>query len=282
MPNRTIPYGYKVINGITQINETEQKTVSLIFEQYTAGISLKAIAELLTETKTEYAPNHYDWNKNRVKRIIENKNYIGNITYPQIINEDVWIIVNRLKEKKYSSFQRKQDEIKPIARTAFCLECGNKLRYLPDKRYAKSQIWRCNACGVCICLTKDELIKGITDILIRIAKNPEIIDNEYNSDYKTADIMRLENQIGSALERKGLDKVELTNLILECAAKKYDEFNKSGRHITDKLKADLRNLSPLEAYNCELYKEITQKLQISKEKICLLLKNGYVAERNEK
>lgn len=282
MPNRTIPYGYKVVDGHTQINETEQNTVSLIFERYITGISLKAIAELLTKTKTEYAPNHYDWNKNRVKRIIENKNYIGNITYPQIINEDVWTLANSIKEKKYSTCRRKQNEIKPIARTAFCLECGHKLCYLPDKRFAKSQIWHCNTCGVNIRLTEDELMDGITEILIRITKTPKIIDSQYNSDYKTADIMRLENQIGSALERKELEKSELTKLILECASKKYDEFSKSGRHITEKLKASLKNSSPLEAFNYDLYKEITQKLQISKEKICLLLKNGYVAERNEK
>lgn len=55
------------------INEAEADTVREIAEQYLSGKSLKAIAEMLTAKHIEYMSGKTDWNRSRIKRIVEDK-----------------------------------------------------------------------------------------------------------------------------------------------------------------------------------------------------------------
>ena len=83
MKHRTLPFGYEIQNGIVQINKAETQTVTWIFTEYLNGSNLKEIAESLTIQRTEYMPDKYDWNKNRIKRIIEDRCYTGDGKYPK-------------------------------------------------------------------------------------------------------------------------------------------------------------------------------------------------------
>lgn len=65
-----IPFGYTMENGRIEINQQQAEILCEIFTEYIQGTSLKAKAEKLSESKIEYAPNKYSWNKNRVQRIL--------------------------------------------------------------------------------------------------------------------------------------------------------------------------------------------------------------------
>ncbi len=80
--NRIIPFGYCVINGKYALNICESEAVQKIFSDYIGGKSLKTIA---AEMQIPYNANKIAWNKNMVSRVLENRKYIGENSYPQIV-----------------------------------------------------------------------------------------------------------------------------------------------------------------------------------------------------
>lgn len=85
--NRYIPFGYKFEGGQPVPHPAESGIVREIFSRYSAGDSLKVIAENLTSRKVEYSPGKTAWDKARIKRILENARYIGESDYPAIIEK---------------------------------------------------------------------------------------------------------------------------------------------------------------------------------------------------
>ena len=83
--NRIIPFGYCVINGKYALNICESEAVKKIFSDYIGGKSLKTIA---AEMQIQYNANKIAWNKNMVSRVLENRKYIGENGYPQIVTEE--------------------------------------------------------------------------------------------------------------------------------------------------------------------------------------------------
>ncbi len=82
LKNRNIPFGYCMVNGKYALNAPEAETVRKIFADYINGKSLKTIA---AEMQIPYNMGKAVWNKNMVCRVLENKKYIGENGYPQII-----------------------------------------------------------------------------------------------------------------------------------------------------------------------------------------------------
>lgn len=94
LKNRNIPFGYCVVNGKYAINEIEAQAVREIFENYINGKSLKTIA---AEMKIPYNSGKTLWNKNMVCRVLENRKYIGESGYPQIVNANDFEQATRIK-----------------------------------------------------------------------------------------------------------------------------------------------------------------------------------------
>ena len=84
LKNRSIPFGYCVINGRYALNTAESEAVQKIFSDYIGGKSLKAIAAEMT---IPYIKGKHMWNKNMVCRVLENSKYIGENGYPQIVSK---------------------------------------------------------------------------------------------------------------------------------------------------------------------------------------------------
>ena len=75
------------------------------------------------------------------------------------------------------------------------------------------------------------------------------------------------------------DKNEIQNMILQCATKKYDAY-KGVRHITDRLKADFEQSSPLSAFNTRLFDRTVSAITIDKDKkVWLKLKNNKIIRK---
>ena len=82
LKNRSIPFGYCMVNGKYALNAPEAEAVREIFADYIGGKSLKTIA---AEMQIPYNMGKAIWNKNMVCRVLENEKYIGENGYPQII-----------------------------------------------------------------------------------------------------------------------------------------------------------------------------------------------------
>lgn len=101
--NRVIPFGYCMRNGEVTVDFAESKAVIEIFEEYLNGSSLMQIAKLMESEKIRYTADSEHWNKNMVKRIIENKKYLGSNKYPQIISKIFFTHANEKRVKKAPS-----------------------------------------------------------------------------------------------------------------------------------------------------------------------------------
>lgn len=101
--NRTIPFSYCMRNGEVITEPTESKAVVRIFEEYLNGSSFLQIAKLMESEKIRYIADSEHWDKNMVKRIIENEKYLGNGKYPQIIDGETFKIANKKRVQKATS-----------------------------------------------------------------------------------------------------------------------------------------------------------------------------------
>ncbi len=95
--NRSVPFGYNMVNGNFTLNEIEAESVRKIFADYIGGKSLKIIASEMT---VPYNPIKAVWNKNMVCRVIENRKYIGENGYPKIISEKDFERAAKIKSER--------------------------------------------------------------------------------------------------------------------------------------------------------------------------------------
>lgn len=287
MKNRRFPYGYEMRNGDIQICMSELNVLTDIFDSYINGSNLKDIADRLTFKRIEYLPDEYVWNKSRVKRMIEDKRYLGDEKYPSIISEKIFNKANSVKQSRCTTKNCVVTaENKPIVYLARCAICGSHLYHTTDSRYSESESWRCKAddCGLNVKLSIAELQVQITDLLNEVIQNPNLIkylDDEQTEEIQT-NVMRLENEIERLLNSADFNKDELQNLILECAAEKYNS-DKSTRHITDRLKVDFEKSGPLSSFSSKLFESTVSAVLI--DKICtvsLKLKDGNIIGKEDK
>ncbi len=110
LKNRSIPFGYCMVNGEYALNAPEAETVRKIFSEYIGGKSLRAIA---VEMVIPYNVDKNKWNINMVCRVLENKKYIGENGYPQIVSESDFRLAAQIKaERKTYRKPATQDEIR--------------------------------------------------------------------------------------------------------------------------------------------------------------------------
>ena len=284
MKNRRFPYGYEMQNGLIVICLKEADTVKQIFSQYLNGKNLKNIAERLTENQIEFLPGEYGWNKSRIKRMIEDERYIGDNTYPAIIDKDIFQKANFEKNSRRTNISPVVTaEKKLLTHKVICADCRRRLFHNTDSRLKNSEKWFCKNedCKFSVYMAIAGLEYMVTKILNLLISKPSL------AEYKETDIqaepsleiIRMENEIERQLESIDFDKNEIQNMILQCATKKYDEY-KGVRHITDRLKADFEQSSPLSAFNTRLFDRTVSAITIDKDKkVCLKLKNNKIIRK---
>ena len=97
LKNRSIPFGYCMVNGKYSLNAPEAEAVRKIFAEYIGGKSLKTIA---AEMQIPYNTGKAVWNKNMVCRVIENTKYIGEDGFPKIISDEDFIRASEIKAER--------------------------------------------------------------------------------------------------------------------------------------------------------------------------------------
>lgn len=284
MKNRRFPYGYEMQNGLIVICLKEADTVKQIFSQYLNGKNLKNIAERLTENQIEFLPGEYGWNKSRIKRMIEDERYIGDDTYPAIIDKDIFQKANFEKNSRRTNISPVVTaEKKLLTHKVICADCRRRLFHNTDSRLKNSEKWFCKNedCKFSVYMTVAELEHEITEILNLLISTPKFTEYE-ETDIQaepSLEIIRMENEIERQFESIDFDKNEIQNMILQCATKKYDAY-KGVRHITDRLKADFEQSSPLSAFNTRLFDRTVSAITIDKDKkVCLKLKNNKIIRK---
>ncbi|MEG1964934.1 MAG: recombinase family protein [Oscillospiraceae bacterium] len=104
--NRTVPYGYQIINGEITEKKDEADIVRWIFNRYEKGASYKKIADILTAKEVFYLENKNTWNKNNIKRILENRKYSGREDTTALITEENFDAVQNIIAGKIKRLHR--------------------------------------------------------------------------------------------------------------------------------------------------------------------------------
>ena len=138
---RTISYGYEIRNGAIAIQPEEAKTVSEIFALYLAGKTLQSISDMLVQHSIPFYMGEVRWNKNSIKRIIDNTKYIGDETYPRIIADDVFQEAHKLKDCKGGAATPLSPILEYIKEICVCGKCGT--RYKRVNTWGSREKWMC-------------------------------------------------------------------------------------------------------------------------------------------
>ncbi len=215
MKNRTIPFGYMMQNGEITTNPTEVLAVVTIFSDYLAGHSLLDIAKRMEVPYSEGAV----WNKNMVKRILENEKYLGTEKFPQLISDEMFRAVNEKKSRKATSLCVLPEDMKIVRNLAVCKECGGRL-------FRKNELWDCrnSRCYRFSFQLTDQMLMGAVLMVLNSAiANPSLLecDSEVGRYAPDAEIIRRENEIRHKMDAANPDYDRTKAEILELAQLKY-------------------------------------------------------------
>ena len=219
--NRKFPFGYMMQNGEITTNPKEVLAVVTIFRSYLNGESLVDIAKTMEVPYNEGVA----WNKNMVKRIIENEKYLGTDKYPQLIDEDTFRRANATRVSKATSLCVITDDLQEIRNRTFCKECGNRL--FRKGGNTRSEKWDCRrkeCYPLDYRLTDQMLIGAILNVLNSVIANPSLLEcSAESSTYApSGDVVRQQNEIRHMMDAAQLDYERTKSKILRLAQMQYD------------------------------------------------------------
>ena len=163
--NRNIPFGYTMKKGEIIAEPTESQAVKDIFKLYLDGKSMSELARQMSISQISYNGITFDWNKNMVKRILENEKYLGKDGYPVLIDNETFNHANARKKSKATSVNEISEELKIIRSLTYCTECGHRLSRIGGN--TQTDKWDCRniECSRFNYRLTDNMIK---DILLHI------------------------------------------------------------------------------------------------------------------
>lgn len=266
--NRVIPFGYCMRNGEITAEPKEVYAVSTIFSEYLKGGSLLQIAKLMETEKIRYTADSDKWNKNMVKRIIENEKYLGNDKYPQIIDENIFKQANEKRVRKAAALNLICDDLKEIRRITYCAECGGKLFRKTNGK--GREYWNCSnqGCFKFEYRLTDQMINGaVLTALNSAIANPSLIEceSEISAYSPTSDILRQQNEISRMTDSPQVDFEKVKAEIFRLAEIKYERCTYSDKpQKTAKLVTLLKNHNQLNTLDIGLFKSCINKILISR------------------
>jgi hypothetical protein len=242
---RSIPFGYRMERAQIVCEQAEAETVKQIFSLYLNGHSLGQIAAAMTAQAVRYHAHTNQWNKNMVKRILENDRYLGNEDYPQLIGSDEFLAVRCLKNKKLQDQKPCPESIRPISRMMTCAVCGARMCRQAGKR--KTTRWVCQnkGCRETAIITDDELSEALDRCFQQLATSPQLLEVcTPDTPSRSMDGIRLENELAAAFNRGTESTAYMKMLIFAAAAERYRTLpDLTVEHETRELQRQLEDRS---------------------------------------
>ena len=223
--NRNIPFGYTMQKGEIIAEPTESQAAKDIFKLYLDGNSMSEIARQMSICQISYNGITFDWNKNMVKRILENEKYLGKDGYPVLIDNETFNHANARKKSKATSVNEISEELKIIRSLTYCKECGHRLSRIGGN--TQTDKWDCRnpECSRFNYRLTDNMIKDILlHILNSVIANPDLLDTDSEISAYTTNIKVKcqQNEINRLMDNPEIDSEKVKTEILRLAELKYD------------------------------------------------------------
>lgn len=221
---RKIPFGYAIQNGTLLCDPVESAAVKQIFTQYLAGSSYSQIACEMERQKIPYHKHSRQWNKNMVKRILENPKYIGADGYPKVIADEDFIAV-RLQKQDRTTYAPCPPCVAPIRVKTVCGLCG--ARMARDTKLKGRARWICKSpeCGCRRYIGDEILTEKVQELLIKTAQEPELLEIHQEPKAPSLVCIRLQNELEHELNQRDANPELLKALIFAAAAERYQALD---------------------------------------------------------
>jgi RNase P subunit RPR2 len=275
--NRSIPFGYCYQNGTLAVHPQESRTVQAVFAAYLSGEPLSKIAAHLTAKLVEYLPGCCQWNKARVKRLLDNAKYTGEDDFPPIVKERDFQMAHQKKDSANTNRRPMDEDVKLFKGLVYCHHCSSPMVRRMDSRFEKPVTWKCPACDYFLPLPDEEFKQRVFLLQKKLADKPLLAEKEEETiPVASMEARRLTNEIFRKLDSGDFSEDELVNLALQCGLKNYEAIT-SARHITERLTATLLHAGPLSAFDRTLFERTVSEIHLTRKgEILLKLQNGVI------
>lgn len=272
---RTIPFGYRMQQGEIVCDSMGADVVRDIFDRYLKGESLQIIAISMTAQGIRYHERTNCWNKNMVKRVLENAHYLGDDQFPSIISGENYLAAQGRKtaSNKYAPCGVGGN----IRGKTVCGHCGSRMIRACKNR--KTSRWECKNpdCGRLIHISDvqfNAMVSALLDLLVhtpvalaaRIPQEPA----------RHSNATRYANELINALNRGTESMDYLRSLVFAYAAERYSELpDNSLQYKVDKLRQRLESGERDDAIRQELFNTAVRSIRINDpDNMALELVNG--------
>ena len=245
---------------------TESQAAKDIFKLYLDGNSMSEIARQMSICQISYNGITFDWNKNMVKRILENEKYLGKDGYPVLIDSETYYHANARKKSKATSVNEISEELKIIRSLTYCTECGHRLSRIGGN--TQTDKWDCRnpECSRFNYRLTDNMIKDILlHILNSVIANPDLLDTDSEISGYTPNIKvkYQQNEINRLMDNSQIDTEKAKTEILKLAELKYECCTyDEGPQKTEYLKELISGREQLNMLDIDLLKSCVSRILI--------------------
>lgn len=289
MANRYIPFGYEIIDAEVVIIEREAEVVRNVFSLYVQGNSLKNISDRLNMLPISYAGDGRQWDKNIVKRILENKKYAGDKDYPVIIPPETAELALKCKENRGGEITAEDKcKLDSYRKITSCGICGSKMmRKHAGSGKNRRIYWQCTnkECGGSRHMFRENILdRIIAELLNELADDLEMVEYTAEKDYeRDTEVIRRTNEINDMIGSPKSEAADVIERIMNLASKKF-EMCKVGDNteITKSIKTELAIYPQKDTVDGNVVSKIISGIKMYPDKhIRVQLINGKEFERTQ-
>lgn len=274
-----MPIGYKMVNGNIVIDDEQAKTVKTIFEEYTNGKSMLAIAKELTEKGILNANKKTNWNHGSVGKILQNVKYMGDTYYPKLIDESVFEQAQLQRKKREielgrTTLQNTMKKQSVFNRKILCGECGAYYKIYAEHAGKKSEKkkWKCkkyliNNKANCrnLFYTNEEFKSIFIDAVNELIQKRWMLEKKEKKEplKMSFELRQTESRIKELEQEEEYSSPELAVLIFKRAeliynCLKVDDY----KNNTEKIKEALQDKKIISEFDEELFETIIKHITV--------------------
>jgi len=247
-------------------NPAEAEVVNRIFADYLAGATYQAIADSLTQERVPYSDNRSAWDKHLIKRVLENRAYIGEDRYPRIVRDPVFLEAQAAQRSKSRGPTLPSPAADAIRERTVCAACGNAISRVTSSRGRLGERWKCKipGCGAACRLGDREVTDAVAELLGQIWEYPDPAKTPKELERYAKSLEGYENQIRTELDAPELDEPFVKSLILAYFGELYAACGSSVNLQRQKLlEQSIRKRTMTPVFDLELFRALVRTVEIA-------------------
>lgn len=279
MAQRHMPLGYKMRDGIIQVNEEQVELVIRAFEAYASGTSMLQIAKMFMKQGVPNANGKASWSHTSIGKILSNQKYRGDEFYPAIITEVLFDDTQNQRKTQYKQLNKNRNYFAnaisskyPFSGKLICGECGELMkRYTEHHSNNKKHNWKCKnyivdnrvSCRSGIIDDRQlqrTAIEAINKIILdsELLKLKRVIEQGIPQNYKCGQMSR---QVSEALNKPEINIENVRRLIFEKAAFLYQNVEVDDyEYQTSKIQKILEGKSILTEFEEDIFNAVIKSI----------------------